>query len=189
MIFTIENVARSLADYLAPVLPGAAFYAGPNQQGSAAPCMFLQQRYSRIRKRQAGRWLRTIGLDLTYLEDYNLPNMQQLYEAAAEALDQVLETFPYSDGGPSTLLRTYDREWKIDQDALHYKFVLKVWVNFPENDAMMQTLDLKQEVMNGKKIYPPGADRPGGKEVHPGGADARRAFLYLSARLPSGSPD
>ena len=59
--------------------------------------------------------LRTIGLDLTYLEDYNLPNMQQLYEAAAEALDQVLETFPYSDGGPSTLLRTYDREWKIDQ--------------------------------------------------------------------------
>lgn len=152
MIFTIKNVARSLADYLTPVLPGAAFYEGPNQQGSETPCMFLQQRYSRIQKHQAGRWLRTIGLDLTYLEDYNLPNMQQLYEQAAEDLDQALETFPYSDSfdsGRSTPLRTYDREWKIDSDGLHYKFKLKVWVTFPENDAMMQTLDLRQEVING----------------------------------------
>jgi len=149
MIFTIKNVARSLADYLAPILPGVTFYEDPKQQGTEIPGMFLQQRYSRIRRRQAGRWLRTIGLDLTYLENYNLPNMQQLYEQAAEALDMALETFPYSDGENSTLLRTYDREWKIDLDALHYKFELKVWVTFPENNATMQTLDLHQEVLNG----------------------------------------
>lgn len=152
MIFTIKSVARSLAEHLAPMLPGVRFYEDPNQQGSETPCMFLQQRYSNIRKRQAGRWLRTIGLDLTYLEDYNLPNMQRLYERAAEVLDQTLETFPYSDGfdsGRSTLLRTYDREWKIDSDGLHYKFELRVLVSIPENDAMMQTLDLHQEVING----------------------------------------
>ena len=33
--------------------------------------MFLQQRYSNLKLQTAGRWLRTIGLDLTYLEDYN----------------------------------------------------------------------------------------------------------------------
>ena len=152
MIFTIQSTARSLAEHLAPVLPGVHFYEGPNQQGSETPCMFLQQRYSRIKKRQAGRWLRMVGLDLTYLEDYNLPNLQALYETAAEAMDQALETFPYSDdfdGGCSTLLRTYDREWKVDSDELHYKFELRVWVTLPENGAMMETLKLNQEVING----------------------------------------
>ena len=149
MIFTIENVARSLADYLAPFLPGVTFFEDPNQQGSEMPCLFLQQRYSRVRKRLSGRWLRTIGLDLTSLEDYNLPDLQRRYQCAAEALDMVLETFPYSDGERSTLLRTYDREWRIDHNELHYKFELRVIVAFPENNALMQTLDLHQEVING----------------------------------------
>lgn len=154
MTFSLNHIARSLADYLAPILPGVNFYEGPNQQGSETPCMFLQQRYGRIKKQPAGRWLRTIGLDLTYLEDYNLPNLQALYEAAAERLDQVMEAFPYSDGAEATLLRTYDREWNIDKDALHYKFELKVWAELPENGAKMQTLILNQEVVNGQKIQP-----------------------------------
>jgi len=155
MTFTINTVARSLADYLAPVLPGVTFYEGPNQQGTSPPCVFLQQRYSRIKRRQAGRWLRNIGLDMTYLEDCSLLNLQSIYESAAEALDLVMETFPYSDGGsePAALLRTYDREWKIDADALHYKFELRVWVELSENGAKMQTLCLHQEVTNGKKIH------------------------------------
>ena len=151
MIFTIEHVARSLAEHLAPVLPGTAFYEGPNQQGTERPCAFLQQRYGRTKKRQAGRWLRTVGLDLTYLVDYNLPNIQQIYEAAAETIDQVLETFPYSDdfeNGRSALLRTYDREWKADRDGLHYKFELRVWVELPEEGVLMRTLILNQEVVN-----------------------------------------
>ncbi len=157
MIFTVSSVARSLADYLAPSFPGVTFYEGPNQQGSETPCMFLQQRYGRIKKRQAGRWLRTVGLDLAYLEDCNLPNLQQRCEAAAEVLDQVLETFPYSDGEGTTLLRTYDREWNTGGGDLHYKFELRVWVRLEEPaGAMMQTLILNQEVSNGKKIHPRG---------------------------------
>ena len=69
MTFSLNHTAQSLADYLAPILPGVNFYEGPNQQGSETPCMFLQQRYGRIKKQPAGRWLRTIGLDLTDLED------------------------------------------------------------------------------------------------------------------------
>lgn len=147
MTFTITTVARSLADYLAPVLPGVTFYEDPNQQDSETPCAFLQQRYVYTELRTGGRWLRRIGLDLTYLEDYNLTDLQRRYQQAAEALDAVLETFPYSDGEDRTLLRTYDREWRIDADALHYKFELRVTVSIPEDAELMQTIqELDMEV-------------------------------------------
>lgn len=152
MNLTVDTVAQSLAAYLAPYFPGVTFYENPNQQGTQAPCFFLQTRYSSIKLQQGGRWLRTLGLDLTQLQDYNLPNLQQLYQAAAEQLDLVMETFPYSDGtteGP-VLLRTYDRDWRIDLDALHYKFELRAFVSLPAEPAeKMETMTLTQEVPDG----------------------------------------
>lgn len=151
MNFTITTLASSLAAYLSPSFPGVSFYEDPNQQGTQAPCLFLQQRYSYPKLRQDGRWLLRIGLDLTYLVDYNLPNLQRLYLAAAETLDQLMEAFPYSDGTTegTTLLRTYDREWRIDLDALHYKFELKVWVAMPEDQNPMETMTYTEEVQSG----------------------------------------
>lgn len=147
MKFSVANVAKSLGDYLAPVLPGVNFYEDPNQQKSETPCAFLQQRYAHMEKHTGGRWLRRIGLDLTYLEDYNLVDLQRRYQKAAEALDLVLETFPYTDGAASALLRAYDREWRIDADALHYKFELRVTVSIPEDAELMQTIqELDMEV-------------------------------------------
>lgn len=148
MNLTVSTLARSLADYLAPVLPGVAMYEDPNQQGSQPPCMFLQTRYNRLKLEMGGYWLRTLGLDLTYLLDYNLPDLQQRYQAAAEALDLVMETFPYSDGSSTgqALLRAYDRSWTVDLDALHYKFELRERVNIPEAAVKMQTMDLNEEV-------------------------------------------
>ena len=83
MNFTVSTIAASLADYLAAVLPGVTMYEDPNQQGSKPPMMFLQQRFSFLEHETGGYWLRRIGLDLTYLEDYNLPNLQRLYQTAA----------------------------------------------------------------------------------------------------------
>ena len=149
MNFTISTIAKSLADYLTPSFPGVTFYEDPNQQDSKPPMMFLQQRYAHIEpRRNNGYYLRRIGLDLTYLLDYNLPNMQQLYQQAAERLDLLMETFPYSDGTDTTLLRTYDREWRIDLDALHYKFELQVFVEIQETAVKMQTMDYNEDVVN-----------------------------------------
>lgn len=149
MNFTISTIAKSLADYLTPSFPGVTFYEDPNQQDSKPPMMFLQQRYAHIEpRRNNGYYLRRIGLDLTYLLDYNLPNMQQLYQQAAERLDLLMETFPYSDGTDTTLLRPYDREWRIDLDALHYKFELQVFVEIQETAVKMQTMDYNEEVVN-----------------------------------------
>lgn len=150
MNFTISTIAKSLADYLAPSFPGVTFYEDPNQQGSKAPMLFLQQRYAYVEpRRNNGYYLRRIGLDLTYLVDYNLPDLQQKYQQAAEQLDLLMETFPYSDGTNNALLRTYDREWRIDLDALHYKFELQVWVTIPETAVKMQTMDYDEDLKDG----------------------------------------
>ena len=149
MNFTVSTIAASLAAYLSPLFPGVTFYQNPNQQGTNPPCMFLQQRYSYRKRRTSGQWLRTIGLDLTYLEDYNLPNMQQLYQAAVETLDGAMDSFPYSDGASTTTVLTYDRDSRIDLDAMHYKFELRVVVEHPQAGTPMQTMDYNEEVTNG----------------------------------------
>lgn len=150
MTFATANLAASLAAYLAPYFPGVTFYPGPNQQGTEPPCMFLQERYSYPDLQQDGRRRLRIGLDLAYLLDYNLPNMQLQYQEAADTLNVVMETFPYSDGADTALLRTYDKEARIDLDALHYKFEVRVWVSLPETPVMMQTMDYTEDVTNGQ---------------------------------------
>lgn len=150
MTFATANLAASLAAYLAPYFPGVTFYPGPNQQGTEPPCMFLQQRYSYPDLQQDGRRRLRIGLDLAYLLDYNLSNMQLQYQEAADTLNVVMETFLYSDGTDTALLRTYDKESRIDLDALHYKFEVRVWVSLPETPVMMQTMDYTEDVTNGQ---------------------------------------
>lgn len=151
MNFTISTAAKSLAAYLEPYFPNVTLLQNPTQQNANPPCMFLQQRYSFIKVKTAGRFLRQIGLDLVYRERYNLPNLQELYQAAAEQLDLLMETFPYSDGTTegTALLRTYEREWRIDQDAMHYKFELQVWVEQPETITPMETMDYQEAVTDG----------------------------------------
>ena len=151
MNFTVSTIAASLAAYLAPLFPGVTFYENPNQQGTNPPCMFLQQRYSYMKRRISRQWLRTIGLDLTYLEDYHLPNMQQLYQAAAETLEIALDSFPYADGTSNTTVLTYDRDSRIDLEAMHYKFELRVIVELPETETPMQTMTYNEEGTNGRR--------------------------------------
>lgn len=156
MNLTVSTIAKSIADYLAAIpdapFAGVEMYEDPNQQGSQPPCMFLQTRYIRLKLEMGGYWLRILGIELTCLLDYNLPDLQRQYQAAAEALDLVMETFPYSDGSGEgqVLLRTYDREWTVDLDAMHYKFELRERVNIPEQFVKMQTMDLDEDIHNGK---------------------------------------
>lgn len=150
MNFTVSTIAQSLSAYLAPSLPGVTFYQDPNQQGTEPPCMFLQERYSFIKLQESGRYLRTVGLDLTYLLEYNLPNLLTQQQTTAEALDLVMETFPYTDGTDTSLIRTYDREWRVEMNELHYKFEIRVWVTIPETTVPMQTIEtLDIEVNHG----------------------------------------
>ena len=151
MNFTVSTISKSLSDYLAPHFPGVMFVEDPNQQGAKPPMMFLQTRTNRLELETGGYWRRILGVDLVYLLEYNLPNLQQLYQAAGEQLDLLMETFLYSDGAAdgSALMRTYDREWNIDLDELHYRFELRERVTLSENGVKMQTMDYDEEVTNG----------------------------------------
>lgn len=147
MIFTVSEISKSLADYLFPYFSNVTFYENPNQQGTKLPCMFLQQRYSNIEPRMDGRYLRKIGLDITYLIDYNLSDMQMQYENAAETLDLLMSVFPYRNGNAEALVRTYDREWNIDLDALHYKFEIREIVAIPKKyEKMNKIQEFNEEV-------------------------------------------
>ena len=69
-------------------------------------------------------------------------------------LDLNMETFPYNDGTTTgtVQLRTYDREWRIDLDALHYKFELRERVTIPKTETKMQTIqELNEEVTINEK--------------------------------------
>ena len=148
MNLTVSTISKSLSDYLAPSFPGVTFYEDPNQQDSKPPMMFLQTRTNRLERETGGYWRRIMGIDLVYLLEYNLPNLQQLYQTAGETLDLLMETFPYRDGTTdgTVLLRTYDREWNIDLDELHYRFELRERVSIPEKYAKMQTMDYNEDL-------------------------------------------
>lgn len=141
MTITMQGITRSLADYLAPVLPDAAFYDNPNQQGTRLPALFLRRTKAKITQKPGGRFLRQLGLDLVCLVDYNQVDMDDRYTRTADILDEYLETFPYRGaGGASALLRTYERNWYIQDDALHYKFDLKLWVSREEDAVLMRSI-------------------------------------------------
>lgn len=142
MIFTLPGLARSLADYLAPDLPGVSFYADPNQQDTRLPALFLRQTNARIAKKTGDRFLRRLGLDLVYLERLNVPDGESRLQAAADVMDQQLETFPYRSGEDekSVLLRTCERRWEITESTLHYKFELKLWLTYQEDAALMMSI-------------------------------------------------
>ena len=149
MIFTMPALSRSLANYLAPSLPDVSFYADPNQQGTASRALFLRQTNARITKQTGGRFLRRLGLDLVYLEQFNSVDAETRLQAAADVLDQRMETFPYSSGEEkAALLRTYERNWEIVDGTLHYKFDLQLWLTYAEDAALMMSIqELNMEVV------------------------------------------
>lgn len=150
MNLTVTTIANPWRTTWPPASQVWPFYEDPNQQGSIPPCMFLQTRYNYTTLETGGLWRRRLGLDLTYLEDYNLPDLQQRYQRAGETLDLLMETFPYSDGetAGTILLRAHEREWRVDLDALHYRFELLERVSIPEEYVKMQTMDYDEEVKN-----------------------------------------
>ena len=146
MILTLTNVAKSLASYLKPFFPGTTFAEGPIQQGYTEPYMFLQSRGADIKPMTGRMFLWTIRLDLTYLLDLNQPEMQKKYEASAQLMDILLDTFPYTDGNATREVRAFNRSWDISIDELHYRFELRAIVSMEELAELMQTLELNIEL-------------------------------------------
>ena len=146
MTFTVENLASAMSSYLGELLPDVTFYEDPRQQKTNLPCAFIQVISSDVKLGRTKSLLRTLRLDLTYLEDFNLTDLQTRYQRVSEILDLNLETFPYEEG----LIRTYNRTAQIDLDALHYKFELRLWMLPEEDAAFMQSLEIIWRIRDGE---------------------------------------
>ena len=152
MIYTLTQISKSLASYLAPYFEDVTFYEDPIVQVENLPVMFLQTRSASIEKGTAGYYIWTLRLDLVYLLPMNGPELQRQYETAAEILDIVMDHFPYIAPDESTaIVHAENRNWTIDLNELHYKFDIQTRVSKQDIGTLMQSLAQDVEVKDGQE--------------------------------------
>lgn len=150
MIYTISQISKSLAEYLAEYFPNASFYEDPIVQSQNEEMLFLQVRNASIEKGTSGFYLWTLRLDLVYLLPMNGPALQERYQAAAEILDITMDHFPYiSPSGESQIVHAENRNWTIDLNELHYRFDIVARVSKQDLGELMRVLQMNLEVTDG----------------------------------------
>ena len=145
----INLITSALSDFLAFYFPGMPVYNNPNQQETDLPAWFINfVPGSSIKKQVGNRYLRSLHIDLVYLEEYNLPDLYDRYLTVAETLDETLEVFAYVYEGQKYLLRTRERNWRVSLADLHYEFKLDVRVSLSKTpDPLMLTMEsLNQKI-------------------------------------------
>ena len=137
MIFTLTQLLDSIGGALKESYPDISVYSNPNQQGTDVPCFFIFFMPTDAENRMDRRYMRNIGIDVVYLVERNNPDAHDQMVSVADQLDFTLEFIPYEDGK----LRTFDREWKIDDGELHYQFTIKATVSYPDDTPPIESLE------------------------------------------------
>lgn len=141
---SLQTISSALADFLTEQFPNSTVYDSPMQQDAELPAWYIKfMPNSSVTEQIDERYMRKIHIDLAYLEDYNLPNLYDLYMYAAELLDEKMVYLPYSNNGVSCVLHVYNRHWSIDQSAMHYKITLNIRTAI-DNSATPKMLELEQ---------------------------------------------
>lgn len=142
MTFSLENMIDSLGGVLKARYPEYPVYASPNQQGTEAPCFFIFFMPSTIEGQIGNRFMRDLGIDIVFLQQRNIVDENARIHAIAQYLDEVLELFSYTDGsGARALVRTFERQWKIEDQELHYQFHIRQRVSLPEKHTLMKEME------------------------------------------------
>ncbi|WP_313184890.1 phage tail terminator family protein [Lacrimispora sp.] len=147
MTFTLTQLVDSISGALKESYPDISVYSNQNQQGTDVPCFFIFFMPTETENRVGRRFMRNIGIDVVYLVEKNDPDAHDQLVSVADQLDYALEFIPYEDGK----LRTYDREWKIDDGELHYQITVKAIVSHPDNTPTIKEVEsyeggIKQDV-------------------------------------------
>jgi len=145
----LNLITSALADFLVFNFPGAPVYNNPNQQKTDLPAWFINFiPGSSITGQVGNRYMRSLHIDLVYLEEYNLPDLYDRYLTVAERLDETLEYFIYSYNDVKYLLHTCDRTWRVSLADLHYEFKMDIRVSLSKPpEPLMQTIEaLNQKI-------------------------------------------
>jgi hypothetical protein len=137
MTFTLERLQDSICGILKENYPDIPTYSNPSQQGTTISCFFVFFMPTETENQIGRRFMRNIGMDIIYLVDKNDPDAHDQLVSVADQLDFFLEFVPYQDGK----LRTFDREWKIDDGELHYQFTVKAIVSYPDNTPTIESVE------------------------------------------------
>lgn len=145
MNFTLENLLQSIGNKLKEIYPDTPVYTNPNQQGTKTPCFFIFFMPMEMEPRVGRRMLRKIGIDVVYITERNIPDAYDIMNLVGDMLDFELEFIPYADpyadGEEIYKLRTFDREWKMDDGELHYQFYVKPVVSTPDNTPLIEEIE------------------------------------------------
>lgn len=139
--FTIPRIVSSLAAVLSAQYPDFPIFASAAPQGVTPPCFFISLLPSSISSQVGdGVFLRDIFVDVVFLQQRNVLNANAKIQEVQEFLDYSLETFLYSNGENSALIRTYERQAQVQDMDLHYQFHIRQRVSLPENPNPMEVL-------------------------------------------------
>lgn len=143
MTFTLNDLVNSVAGVLKERWPDVKVYNNPKQGGATLPCFFVFFMQTEMSDEMDRRSRREIGIDVVYLVKKNIPDaFDQLIEVA-EGLDECLDSIDYEQNGEAAFIRTFEREWKIDNGELHYQFTVKPIVSQPDSTPAIETMDYK----------------------------------------------
>lgn len=137
MTFTLEKLINSIAGVLKANYPDVSVYSNPNQQGTKPPCFFVFFMPTEMKDEMDRRSRRILGIDIVYLTRRNIPDAYDQLVAVADTLDFMLDFIPY-EGMAS--MRTFDREWRIEDKELHYQFYIKAVVSAPNEGPSIENL-------------------------------------------------
>jgi len=76
------------------------------------------------------------------MAELNLPNLNDLYRSAAEALDYHLKEIPSGN----EVICAINRTWFVELDSLHYQFDIFARVSKPYAPTYMQSAEIKEEI-------------------------------------------
>lgn len=147
MTFTLEKLADSIAGVLKAQYPNIPVYNNPSGQGTDVPCFFLFFMPTETENQMCRRVMRNIGIDIVYLVEKNDPDAHDQMVSAADTLDYALEFIPYEG---TEKLRTFDREWKIDEGELHYQLKIKAVVSYPDQTPRIESIDYEGVMKHGE---------------------------------------
>lgn len=150
---SLAALVSGLADKLVELFPGIKVRANPSQQmmdnilensgGKHLPCFFIIPRPGVTIKKGIDRWYWQPLYELVYLTDLYTDNQQYEFQDVAQLLDESLETFTAN----GAKIRTYNRKWTIELQALHYMLDIKQFVRLPQPAPVkMEKYTLIEEV-------------------------------------------
>lgn len=147
MIFALKEVLESISGVLKAHYPSAPIYSNPNQQGTKTPCFFIFFMSSELQDEMDLRSRRVLGIDIVYLTKRNITDAYDQLVMVADTLDSAFDFIPYKG---SANIRTFDREWKIEDKELHYQFYIKTVVSIPNEGPMIGELHYEGDVKHAR---------------------------------------